>query len=329
MMEQVTLLIFLAAFMCVGAISVVLFGSSSGDTLRKRAEQLQTRKPNGGGGGSGTGDYASLKRTEKGSFKVVEVLAKRYVPNQKALKERLARSGYQISIGTYALINVGTGFVAFLIMTVIVGLSMSTAAAIGVAVGIMVPHLGIAYLSASRRARFLTDLPEALDLMVRGLKAGLPITESMATVSRELTGPIREEFATVSDGVRFGRSMDEMLWEAAHRLEVAEFKFFVISLSIQQETGGNLTETLSNLADIVRRRKQMKKKVKALSSEARASAYILGAMPFLMFLLMYFMNKEYISLLYTDPRGMVLLGAGITSMMLGGAIMAKMVRFEI
>ncbi len=328
-MSPIVLLIFIAAFVVTGAIVFVLFGSSPRERMRKRASTLKDRKT-GGLAKPGTAiDATSLKRTEKTSFALAEQLAKRYVPNQTALKERLARSGFKISLGTYALINLGVGGVVFVVITVATGLNPTASAAIGLATGIMIPHLAVGHLATKRRNAFVEGLPDALDLMVRGLKAGLPITESIATVAREMQGPIREEFIAVADGVRFGGSMDTLLWDVARRMQAAEFKFFVISLSIQRETGGNLTETLSNLSDIIRKRRQMRKKVKALSSEARASAYILGAMPFVMFFIMHFLNEEYVSTLYTDPRGMIMLGAGLLSMAIGGLIMAKMVRFEI
>lgn len=328
-MSPMVLLIFVAVFVVTGALAVILFGSTPRDRLRHRAATLRDRKTKSLVRMGTTVDVGSLKKTEKKSFAVVEQLAKRYVPNQRALKERLARSGRKISLGTYALINVGAGAAAFVVISVATGLNPTAGAAISVAIGIMLPHLAFGYLAAKRRTTFVDGLPDAIDLMVRGLKAGLPITESIATVSREMQGPIREEFLMVTDGVRFGGSMDKLLWDVARRIEAAEFKFFVISLSIQRETGGNLTETLANLSDIIRKRKQMKKKVKALSSEARASAYILGAMPFVMFIVMYFLNHDYIALLYTDPRGMMMLGAGLLSMAIGGIVMAKMVRFEI
>lgn len=155
------------------------------------------------------------------------------------------------------------------------------------------------------------------------------MTESIATVGREMEDPVGVEFRRIADGVRFGQQLEEVLWETAKRLSLPEFNFFVISLSVQRETGGNLGETLANLSDILRRRKQMKLKIKAMSSEARASAMILGSLPFVMFGIVYAMNPSYASELFTDPRGMMMAAAGVTSMMIGIGVMAKMVRFEI
>jgi tight adherence protein B len=141
--------------------------------------------------------------------------------------------------------------------------------------------------------------------------------------------PVAGEFRRVTDSVRFGRPLQDVLWETAKRLDIAEFNFFVISLSIQQETGGNLAETLSNLSDILRRRRQLRLKVRALSSEAKAGAYILGVLPFLMFGLVYAVNPGYANMLLTDPRGMMMLGAGLTSIAIAAVVMFKMIRFEI
>jgi tight adherence protein B len=137
------------------------------------------------------------------------------------------------------------------------------------------------------------------------------------------------EFREVSDQIKFGKTMTDALWTVAPRIDTAEFRFFIISLSIQQETGGNLAETLENLAAVLRRRKQLKLKIKALSSEAKASAYIIGSLPFIMFGILLMMNYGYASQLYLDPRGIILVGCGLLSYAIGIAVMAKMVRFDI
>jgi tight adherence protein B len=328
-MDTMLIIIFAATFFVTAAVAIILFGSTPRDRLRARAEGIKNRKVVGTGGAGADKNAASVKKTEKISFRIVEVLAKRYVPNQSALKDRLSKAGLKISLGTYALISCGVGLSSFVGIAFGAGLNAATAAAISVAIGAMIPHMVIGYLIGSRRLKFTKVLPDAIDLMVRGLKAGLPITESMSTVARELQGPVQEEFLLISDGIRLGRPMDVLLWETANRLQIPEFKFFVISLSIQRETGGNLAETLGNLSNILRRRRQMKQKVRALSSEARASAYILGAMPFIMFTAMYLLDPEYVSVLYTDPRGIMLLSGGFISIVVGAGVMAKMVRFEI
>ena len=165
--------------------------------------------------------------------------------------------------------------------------------------------------------------------MVRGLRSGLPVTECIKAVGREVPDPVGGEFRRITDEIKFGSKVNEAMWSAAHRLDMAEFKFFVVSLSVQQETGGNLAETLANLSEILRRRKQMRLKIKAMSSEAKASAMILGSLPFVMFCIIYLMNPGYESVLFTDPRGKIMLAVGLGAMGSGILVMSRMVRFEI
>ena len=198
-----------------------------------------------------------------------------------------------------------------------------------IATGLLLPHIVVSGMAKKRTANFNDLFPDAIDLMVRGLRSGLPVTECIKAVGRELPDPVGGEFRRITDEIKFGSKVNEALWAAAHRLDIAEFKFFVVSLSVQQETGGNLAETLGNLSEILRRRKQMRLKIKAMSSEAKASAMILGALPFLMFCIIYLMNPEYETVLFTDPRGRLMLAAGLGAMGSGILVMAKMVRFEI
>ncbi len=321
--------VFVGVALTLVTLALAFGGGGSSAQLRKRAQGLRRRAAGGGAKGKAANAPTSLKRKEKGAVPLLDDLAKRFLPRQSALKLRLARTGRDISLGNYALISGGVAVVAFVVCWLIVGLAAILAALIAVAAGIGLPHIAVGHLVRSRQKKFLEIFPDAIDLIVRGLKSGLPVTESMASVGREMVDPIGTEFRLVCDSVRFGRQLEEVLWETARRLEMSEFNFFVISLSIQRETGGNLGETLANLSDILRRRRQMKLKIKAMSSEAKASAYILGSLPFIMFLLVYFINRGYVMALFEDVRGMMMLGAGIGSLLMGIAVMAKMVRFEI
>jgi tight adherence protein B len=144
-----------------------------------------------------------------------------------------------------------------------------------------------------------------------------------------MADPVGREFRLITDAIKFGTTLEKALWDASDRLGIQEFKFFVISLSVQKETGGNLGETLANLSDILRRRHQMKLKIKAMSSEARASAMILGSLPFIMFGIIFLLNTDYAMDLFTDPRGRAMLVAVLLIMGMGILVMRKMVRFEI
>jgi tight adherence protein B len=256
-------------------------------------------------------------------------LAKRILPRQSALRNRLDRTGKKITIGTYALITIGVCLSVSVAAWLFGGLSPVLAMLSGFIAGVAGPHLVIGFLGARRKKKFLSILPDAIDLMVRGLKSGLPVTESIAAVGAELAEPVGTEFRRISDSVRFGQQLETAVWETAKRMDTPEFNFFVISMSIQRETGGNLAEALGNLSDILRARRQMQLKVKSMSSEARASAYILGFLPFIMFGIVNMVNPGYAGQLFADTRGLIMVGVGLTSLIIGVAIMAKMVRFEI
>ena len=185
---------------------------------------------------------------------------------------------------------------------------------LGLLVGVGLPHFVISKLIKRRVDKFTARFPDAIELMVRGLRSGLPISETIGIVADELPDPVGTEFRAVSDKMKIGRTMDAALQETADRLGTPEFQFFVISLAIQRETGGNLAETLSNLADVLRKRAQMKLKIRAMSSESKASAYIIGALPFIVFGLIWFINGNYMQNFFVDQRLMIAGGVGMVWM---------------
>jgi tight adherence protein B len=199
----------------------------------------------------------------------------------------------------------------------------------GMFTGIGLPHFIVGKMIKRRINKFTNNFPDAIELMVRGLRSGLPITETLGIVAGEIKGPVGVEFRMVSDKMKIGRTMEAALQETADRLGTAEFQFFVITLAIQRETGGNLAETLSNLADVLRKRAQMKLKIRAMSSESKASAYIVGSLPFVVFTLVWMINPKYMQNFFVDERLMVAGIGGLIWMGIGGLIMAKMVNFEI
>jgi tight adherence protein B len=199
----------------------------------------------------------------------------------------------------------------------------------GLMLGAGLPHFVVNFLIAKRIKKFTTNFPDAIELLVRGLKSGLPVGETLGVVAREIPGPVGEEFKMVTEKVRIGKSMEDALQETADRMGTAEFQFFVITLAIQRETGGNLAETLSNLADVLRKRAQMKLKIRAMSSESKASAYIVGSLPFFVFGMVWSVNQKYLAGFFFEPRLMIAGMIGIVWMSIGAFIMAKMVNFEI
>ena len=200
---------------------------------------------------------------------------------------------------------------------------------VGLAAGFGIPHFAVGFLMKKRVAKFTASFPDAIDLLVRGLRSGLPITETIGVVSKEISGPVGEEFQMIVDRIKIGRTMEDSMAQTAKRMDTAEFKFFCITIAIQRETGGNLSETLSNLSDVLRKRGQMKLKIRAMSSESKASAYIVGSLPFIVFGLVYSVNPEYLAGFFSEDRLIIAGLGGLTWMSIGVFIMAKMVSFEI
>src|SRR3569832_250639 len=172
---------------------------------------------------------------------------------------------------------------AVAILLMIKGAPFILAVMLGLFCGIGGPHFVIGKMIKRRIKKFNSNFPDAIELMVRGLRSGLPITATLGIVASEISGPVGIEFRMVVDKMKIGKTMEAALQDTADRLGTAEFLFFVITLAIQRETGGNLAETLSNLADVLRKRAQMMLKIRAMSSESKASAYIVGSLFFVVF----------------------------------------------
>ncbi len=243
-----------------------------------------------------------------------------------ALRLHKTGKGWTLTQYLYTSIGLAVGIALFIFVksgSVLLGLG------VGVLIGAGVPHFMVGRAINKRKKNFVSKFPDALELLVRGLRSGLPITETLTVVASELPGPVGEEFKLVTDRIKVGRTMEEALQETANRLDMAEFSFFCITLAIQRETGGNLAETLANLADVLRKRAQMKLKISAMSSESKASAYIVGSLPFIVFALIYSINPAYLGKFFVDERLIIAGLGGLTWLGIGAWIMAQMVSFEI
>lgn len=271
---------------------------------------------------------AQMKRLIAQRDNKLDSMVMQFIPRPAELRARLERTGKGWTLGQYALACGGL-FGGTLLFLLGGGAPLLLALMVGLFVGIGLPHAVVGIFINKRVAAFTARFPDAIDLLVRGLRSGLPVSESLGVVGRELPDPVGSEFRTVADKIRIGRTMEAALHEMAQRMNTPEFQFFVITLSIQRETGGNLAETLSNLGEVLRKRAQMKLKIKAMSSESKASAYIVGCLPFAVFGLVWMANAEYLMPFFEDRRLMIAGTGGFIWMSIGAAIMAKMVRFEI
>ncbi len=264
---------------------------------------------------------ATMVRREK-------TLLNRFLPDPADIHQQIEAAGKKWTVRQY-FIGSGIAFAVPLLGLVALGLPIWMALIFGTAAGVGLPRMFLTFMAKRRIAHFIQRFPDAIELLVRGLRAGLPIAETMGAVASEIDGPVGSEFQAVSDRMKIGRTLEAALQETADRLGTSEFQFFVITLAIQRETGGNLAETLSNLSDVLRKRMQMKLKISAMSSESKASAYIIGVLPFLVFGMISFISPTYMGGFFTDTRLMIAGMGGMIWMSIGAFIMRQMISFEI
>lgn len=299
-------------------------GPSASKAVKRRVELIKERH-----GDAITGNaQAQIRKLFAERTSKLEGYASTLIPRPALLRLRLEQTGKDITLGKYAIVCIG--ILALVVAGMMIkGAPLLLSLLLGLFLGIGAPHFVVGRMIKRRLNKFNSNFPDAIELMVRGLRSGLPITETLGIVAGEISGPVGVEFRMVSDKMKIGRTMEAALQDTADRLGTPEFQFFVITLAIQRETGGNLAETLSNLADVLRKRAQMKLKIRAMSSESKASAYIIGALPFTVFGLVWMINPRYMGGFFTDERLMVAGIGGMIWMGIGALIMAKMINFEI
>lgn len=312
------------ALLTLGLIAFAFAGPSTAKSGGRRLGEVRGRHS----GSASANIEAQVRRITGRSDTKTDAAAARFLPRPAELRKRLTRTGKSWTMGQYGIATLsflGSTFVALWSL----GLPVMLAVLLAVVVGLGLPHFVVGFVIKRRVNSFTAKFPDAIELLVRGLRSGLPITETMGVVASEVPGPVGEEFRAVADKMKIGRSMDVALQETADRLNTPEFQFFVITIAIQRETGGNLAETLQNLATVLRQRAQMKLKIKAMSSESKASALIIGVLPFMVFVMIWFINGGYMQQFFIDNRLMAAGGGGLVWMTIGALIMRKMISFEI
>jgi tight adherence protein B len=315
-------LIGIGAVFILGLLGFLLMGSG-GNTTTKRLNAFRARYSD-----SASAQVEQQMRKAIASRRPVNLIAGQQLSMKDRLRLRLQQTGKQWTLQQYWYVSVGIFTVAAALLW-LKGAPFYLAASFGGFLAIAIPHYGVGMAINKRIAKFTANFPDAIELLVRGLKSGLPVSETLGVIAKEIPGPVGEEFRIVTEKIKIGKTMEDSLQETADRMGTAEFQFFVITLAIQRETGGNLAETLANLSDVLRKRAQMKLKIRAMSSESKASAYIVGSLPFFVFAMIWWVNPEYLAGFFYEPRLMIAGAGGAIWMGLGAYIMAKMVSFEI
>src|SRR5664279_952632 len=275
-------------------------------------------------------------RTARGHQKsrrdVIENTLKEFEERNKQNKRvplttRIAQAGLTWSKRQYAIISAGIG-VAMFIIGLFTGAGLLPAIGLGFAGAFGLPYWLLSYLKKRREAKFLNAFPDAVDIIVRGVKAGLPLLDCLKMITAEAPEPVKSEFRAIVETQAIGMPLGDACGKLFEQMPVPEANFFGIVIAIQQRSGGNLAEALGNLSRVLRDRKKMKAKIQAMSQEAKASASIIGALPVAVMTMVYITSPNYISLLWTEPLGRVMLAASVVWMSMGVMVMKKMINFD-
>lgn len=243
------------------------------------------------------------------------------------LEERIAQAGLRWSVLKFYVITLVSTACGFALANVVLHLSLLWGVAYAI-VGAIAPRLYVSHRRKKRLLAFEAEFPNAIDIIVRGVRAGLPLVDCLKIIAAEAQDPVRSEFRVIIEDQAVGLPLDQAVERLAMRIPTPEANFFAIVIAIQSRSGGNLSEALSNLSNVLRERQKMKLKIKAVSSEARASAMIIGSMPFGVAGMVYITSPNYIRVLFVDPTGqMILMVCGVW-MGIGVLVMRKMINFD-
>ncbi len=243
------------------------------------------------------------------------------------LAARISQAGLTWSKRSFLAGSFALGIAGFA-FALVLGAALVPALAFAFAAGAGLPLWLLKFLKKRRESKFLEALPDAVDLIVRGIKAGLPLLDSLRMISTEAPEPVRSEFRSIIETQTVGIPLGEACQKLYERMPLAEANFFGIVIAVQQRSGGNLSEALGNLSRVLRDRKKMKAKIKAMSMEAKASASIIGALPLVVMALVYLTSPQYIELLWTEQLGRMMLAASGIWMLIGVLVMRKMINFD-
>jgi tight adherence protein B len=244
------------------------------------------------------------------------------------LRTLIAQAGIDLSVRMFWLWSLITGII-LAVVPFVFALPWYVCVGCGIVGFLGLPRWFIKFLRARRQNVFLNDFADAIDVMVRGLKSGLPVTDAMKIIANESGPPVGPEFNEVVEGQRVGISVDQGIERMVERMPLAEVNFLAIVMAIQSKTGGNLSEALSNLSKVLRDRKKMKAKIRSMSQEAKSSAAIIGSLPFIIMGALTVLNPAYLNPLFNTTIGNIMLGTCAVWMLTGVLVMRKMINFEI
>ncbi|MEO0815896.1 MAG: type II secretion system F family protein [Pseudomonadota bacterium] len=329
------------AFLAIAGVGLAFAGGGSGEAVAKRAKQLSNDKK----------DRVSKARNEKQDSRrrqTQQMLDRLRTENEarkrsimpRDIGSRLKQAGLDVPISAFWIASVVLGLTAATVAYIsgadgatVSGIELRSRPVVIFAAGFAgflgLPRFLLGFLAGMRNKKLTNQFADAIDIIVRGVKSGLPLNECLQIIARESPDPLSTEFQQLSDNIRMGNTVEQALGKFYQSVPLPEVNFFVIVLNIQSKSGGNLSEALGNLSSIIRSRKMMREKIKAMSSEAKASAMIIGSLPFAVGGMVYMTTPEYVMKLFTTSLGHTFLAGGAFWMFCGIMVMRNMINFEI
>ncbi|MFC7291252.1 type II secretion system F family protein [Hirschia litorea] len=332
-MDQ-SMIVYLIAGLAFVSVVGLGFAFTSGGTTQaqqKRFKQVAVGASSSGNKRNAAADSNALRRKQmQDSMKTLRdrEQKRRKDTRGKTIKDKIDQAGWVISPAIFWLVSVGVGAGAALVAWIL-GQTYLVVAGVGFAGALGVPRWILGMGIARRQKKFTVQFSDGIDVIVRGIKTGLPLIECLRIIAAESPAPLGSEFKRVIDSIQMGSTVTQSLERLYRRMPLPEVNFFNIVIGIQQQSGGNLSEALGNLSEVLRSRKMLGEKVKALSSEAKASAMIIGCLPLAVMVLVYFSSPDYIKLLFTHPTGhfVLLIAAGL--MGVGIFVMKQMMKLDV
>jgi len=314
------------AFITIGGLGwAFVGGGDSSDAAVKRAQTFGGAKQSANAAKKAAANTPEARRKQ-----ILQQLQESERAERKArvsLSAKLKQAGLSTTVRTFWIISAVLGVFA-LLLPLLFGLNPLIGLGAAIVVGLGLPRWVVGFLGKRRMKKFSSHFADAVDVIVRGIKSGLPVHDCFKIIARESPAPLGPEFQKLVEGLGVGLTLPQALDKMYERMPTPELKFFAIVIAIQQKTGGNLAEALSNLTTVLRARKMMGEKIKALSSEATASAGIIGSLPPAVMILVSLTTPAYMAKLFTDPRGQFMLLVAVCMMGFGIFVMKKMISFK-
>ena len=319
------------AVAALGFVTVAGFGfafAGAGETARlSNRMQSVSRDPRDGGRRARARNPDDPAQRRKQMLQSLKDADRQQRKVTLSVAAKLHQAGLPLDQRVFWLASAGLGVLVAAVLFFL-GAPLLMALAFGFGLGLGGPRWVLGFIAQRRVKKFTEEFANAIDIIVRGIKSGLPVHDCLKIIAKESPEPLGGEFHRLVENLGMGMTIDQALEKAYERMPTPELKFFAIVLAIQQKTGGNLAEALGNLSNVLRSRKMMREKIKALSSEATASALIISLLPPGVMIMVTIMTPSYMMKMFTDPRGHMLLAAGVIWMSIGGFIMRRMINFK-